>query len=354
MSDSHKIGRNEPCPCGSGMKYKRCCYGKSEEEIIFSSFKKLSKEARRKSFFKECLHPDKCNCSEKIIKAHTIQRNKILTKIAENGIVLMPCPKSDFSLELMHKYGLAEATVFSGFCSYHDKTTFQPIEDRLFTGTEEQVFLFTYRAFAYEYYRKRVASSEMGHFASSKYYDAVTVNGKNGFELSTMDYEAEKQFFDEALLSKNYGILTSIVWEFEGESHFAATGGEAPVYDAEMNQIQDISDPNKCVRHIYYSAFPQNGKTYFIISWIKAFDAVFKRHYRKLLSLSLKERTIYVNNTLPITTEIITISPSSWKHMEKEQIDSFGMLFWGIADYCDAIGTPYDRLQDPGFDLFSI
>jgi len=22
---SHKIGRNEPCPCGSGKKYKRCC-----------------------------------------------------------------------------------------------------------------------------------------------------------------------------------------------------------------------------------------------------------------------------------------------------------------------------------------
>jgi uncharacterized protein YecA (UPF0149 family) len=22
---SHKIGRNEPCPCGSGKKYERCC-----------------------------------------------------------------------------------------------------------------------------------------------------------------------------------------------------------------------------------------------------------------------------------------------------------------------------------------
>jgi len=22
-----KIGRNEPCPCGSGSKYKRCCLG---------------------------------------------------------------------------------------------------------------------------------------------------------------------------------------------------------------------------------------------------------------------------------------------------------------------------------------
>lgn len=23
--DAAKIGRNEPCPCGSGLKYKRCC-----------------------------------------------------------------------------------------------------------------------------------------------------------------------------------------------------------------------------------------------------------------------------------------------------------------------------------------
>jgi len=21
-----KVGRNEPCPCGSGKKYKKCCY----------------------------------------------------------------------------------------------------------------------------------------------------------------------------------------------------------------------------------------------------------------------------------------------------------------------------------------
>ena len=24
-----RIGRNDPCPCGSGLKYKRCCLGKS-------------------------------------------------------------------------------------------------------------------------------------------------------------------------------------------------------------------------------------------------------------------------------------------------------------------------------------
>jgi len=23
--NKHKIGRNDPCPCGSGLKYKKCC-----------------------------------------------------------------------------------------------------------------------------------------------------------------------------------------------------------------------------------------------------------------------------------------------------------------------------------------
>ena len=37
-----KIGRNDPCPCGSGLKYKKCCLGKAETpqrdiETLYSS-----------------------------------------------------------------------------------------------------------------------------------------------------------------------------------------------------------------------------------------------------------------------------------------------------------------------------
>ena len=28
MAISQKVGRNEPCPCGSGLKYKKCCIDK--------------------------------------------------------------------------------------------------------------------------------------------------------------------------------------------------------------------------------------------------------------------------------------------------------------------------------------
>src|SRR5437762_997100 len=27
-----KAGRNDPCPCGSGKKYKKCCWSKDQEE----------------------------------------------------------------------------------------------------------------------------------------------------------------------------------------------------------------------------------------------------------------------------------------------------------------------------------
>lgn len=31
-----KIGRNDPCPCGSGLKSKRCCAGKQAEAELVS------------------------------------------------------------------------------------------------------------------------------------------------------------------------------------------------------------------------------------------------------------------------------------------------------------------------------
>ena len=32
---SAKIGRNDPCPCGSGKKYKQCCEGKKVDDFEF-------------------------------------------------------------------------------------------------------------------------------------------------------------------------------------------------------------------------------------------------------------------------------------------------------------------------------
>ncbi|MBN2332244.1 MAG: SEC-C domain-containing protein [Deltaproteobacteria bacterium] len=38
-----RIGRNDPCPCGSGLKYKKCCLGKAGSHILAAAEK--NKEA---------------------------------------------------------------------------------------------------------------------------------------------------------------------------------------------------------------------------------------------------------------------------------------------------------------------
>ena len=35
VMETAKTGRNDPCPCGSGKKYKQCCEGKAAEKTTF-------------------------------------------------------------------------------------------------------------------------------------------------------------------------------------------------------------------------------------------------------------------------------------------------------------------------------
>ena len=32
-----KTGRNAPCPCGSGIKYKKCCMNKKDAQLALSN-----------------------------------------------------------------------------------------------------------------------------------------------------------------------------------------------------------------------------------------------------------------------------------------------------------------------------
>ena len=41
----NKIGRNEPCSCGSGKKYKVCCYLTDRNKIITKGLNSISKDS---------------------------------------------------------------------------------------------------------------------------------------------------------------------------------------------------------------------------------------------------------------------------------------------------------------------
>lgn len=355
---SIKIGRNESCPCGSGKKYKNCCLKDNIDPFLkrTEEFTTLYKKLRKEAHFKECIHPNKSECSEKIVSAHSIQSSKILKKISDDGKLYMPCPKPDLSADGMYEYGKKEASVFTGFCGYHDKTVFQPIEDVDFSKTKEQIFLYTYRAFALEYHKKQEAVNLEQNFNTinphSSFASDSKIDGKTGFDMSVSDFEKEKSIFDNALINSNYDVLTSIVWEFEGFSNFAATGGEAPMMDYDNQVIQNLLNPNVPVGHIYITVFPENDKTYAIISWLKEYDSTFSTIKKKLENISEQEKKNYINNTLPIVAENIAIKPSSWNAIPSYAKEEFFMLFAGISELMQINGQIFDRFQKPSFDLF--
>lgn len=357
---SRFVRRNDPCPCGSGKKYKKCCLNK-EDNPDFSNIANLPniyKDGRKHARFKECIHPDKTHCSERIIGAHTIQNNKILSRISDNGELYMPCPKPDLQLGLQNKYGRKEATTFTGFCGYHDKITFQPIEDHDFIGSKEQVFLHVYRAFALEYHKKKeVHRMEQSFFASKPSIANMNswfMEGKTGNQMAISDFEEDKKVFDHSIMNNDYDVLTYFVWSFDGFSNFAATGGETPTKDFNGNDIQNLLDFSIPARHIYLCVFPVNNKTYAIIAWLKRDDTLFESIKKKLSELGEEEKKNFVNNTLAISCENIVIKPSSWESLSSEIKRRFEEIFIESIYNPHIIGNMTNRLLKPPFDLFSL
>ncbi|EOR28086.1 hypothetical protein A500_01200 [Clostridium sartagoforme AAU1] len=353
-----KIGRNDKCPCGSGEKYKKCCLGKVEDKDFLQpkNFLENYKSMKKDSRIKQCLYPDNSNCSERIIGAHSIQNNKILKRISTKGEVYMPCPKNDNPFEFMHKWGRKQATVFTGFCGYHDNEIFKPIENEDFNKSELHIFLYIYRCFAIEYHKK-MEVMKMESILTEKLPSRRRGIKENfsGFELAKNDLEVCKIEFNNALLNDKYDILTSIVWEFDETIKFAASGFSALAEDLEGNKIQDLTDVNTKMKHIFATIFPEGEKSYCIISWLKSNNGIFEKYKEQLNNLDCIQRKQYLNNLLPIITENITINPEAWDKLEAHKKDAFGMLFYGMADLFSMItNRTYNMLEEQPYDLFDL
>lgn len=69
-----RIGRNDPCPCGSGQKYKRCCHEKDQERLRFSSDVEGKTVAEVKAELELHLNPEKLN----MLPSHELARLDVM------------------------------------------------------------------------------------------------------------------------------------------------------------------------------------------------------------------------------------------------------------------------------------
>lgn len=353
-----KLGRNDKCLCGSGKKYKRCCIDREDNAdfLVLEKFQENFKKLWKKSHIKQCLHPIQENCSEKIIKAHSIQNNKILKELSDDGILMMPLAKPDNPFQAMTSWGRGQATIFTGFCGYHDNELFKPIENYNFNKSLEHVFLYTYRALAADYQKKQEAIK----FSQMLYYEKPSLMRGNqpnlfsGFLYSVNDYAEEKLLFDEAIKTKDYDILDFIIWEFPQKIKFAAIGSQAPQSDLEGNLVQNLEDSSIAAKHLFFNIFSEGEKTFFIVSWLKENNDLFSSYIEELKTLTDEEKKNYINVLLPRATENIVINPTAWESMSKTEQESFLSVYSGEAEMIELMGEKYDMLSYKGFDLFSL
>lgn len=313
-----KIGRNEPCPCGSGKKYKKFCLNKSAEQRFFEAVNNSLRDIKNEARIKRCLHPNQGECEGKIIKAHAIQNNRILNKVSENGVLITMDGTSHRIFQTSDTKGRKIATTFTGFCSYHDKTLFQDIEDNDFVGTDKQIFLLTYRTLAWHYHKKQEQVNAECIQTEKMFDQGYDMTKSDEFikylamlKMGLEDNEREKRMFDDALLTEQYKTISSYIWELPYEVKFAVSMMNELEYDICGGRINDLTKEDS-TKKLYLNIFPANEKSFCIWTWLNIHDDTYKVFTEQFSKLDIKDKENYLNNQLPLWTDSIVISPRLW------------------------------------------
>jgi len=298
---------------------------------------------------KKCLHPNKQECSSKIIKAHSIQNNKILNKLSSEGEVIVATKTSSATGDF-GSIGRKIATTFSGFCSKHDNQLFSPIENKNYIpGDLKQEFLFAYRSLSREMIVKEEAKNLYLYLIKEKSVPLSKL--LQGTEIGLKDLDSLKEILDSSILSENFDDIETktIIWN--KEFPFAVSSIFNLEYDFKNNLINDLGDLSRRPKPIYLTIFPQDGKTYTLFSYMKKDAETFPFLKEQFLNISQKEQKRRISLMVCLYCENFAISPEKWRGFDKNKRKAITEQFWSSTNL-DADNF-LNLKQKTSFNLFS-
>lgn len=270
-----------PCWCLSGKKWKWC--HKDREKQARLPIGALMSKQRAELQVGYCSHPlaDPSICSDRIVRAHTVQRNGGLSKIEEGGHVLSAKAGAEGIFEntgsIVPKLaGVRSATTFNGFCQTHDSSMFRPVEVENRRLSQENAFLLSFRALAYETYTKRAAlrciSIQREMDRGSPFELQVMIQQHlnlymHGLHRGLDDLARWKASYDSTLLSGDYSEYSFFAVEFSDVIPIVACGAFHPEIDFDGNQLQVISRGDAPFDHIAFNLAPLDGGTVAVFGW---------------------------------------------------------------------------------------
>ena len=298
---------------------------------IYGHFNKLKKLFTEK----ECLYPNG-NCSNEIIRSHTIQKSKALSKIAVDGHVYQMKINNS---EIMSKgaeairpdlVGYKLATTYYGFCAKHDNELFRPIDSIEFSEEIRQCFLYSYRALCKEVYlRMRTIKSYPEYDILKNYRSNLTLEKyqslKSSFtiphEITNQILSESKTIYDAMLKNEGFDALENYIILFNQIPSVLCNAIFFPDFDFHGRQIVNLRIDEE-MHPITVNIFPTDSGGVALFSWLKKYHKGPYNFCKSLNKIPHRKKTTSIIQMCFEFFENIAWSPAWWDALENDLKDS--------------------------------
>lgn len=309
-------------------------------------YSELIERMKRQARLRECFHRSS-ECTDTIVRSHSIQNNRILKKISTDGVVTsieLVRGKSDYK-----QIGRKKASTFSGFCSFHDNEVFKEIEIKDYDRSNDfQSALFAYRALALEYNKKAticrlykkileyiekkewkaiiegcddIPKNQYSPSEQYDYYLGYTV----GSQIEIESFERNRSTFRRLFESNDSSFLRTFTVKFRNEFPIAVTSSitiERDMRNKLINTIEVRKEVGDSIP-MYLTIFPQNGKTICIFSYYTQDEKYYSNLRDDIINSGEENQKIIITNIIANHIENFFVSSNYWNKLKSEIKERF-------------------------------
>lgn len=179
------------------------------------------------------------------------------------------------------RFGVNEASVFTGFCSVHDDQIFAPLEKTEFSGSAEQCFLLAYRALARELFAKQGAVRNIpllkemdrgrpvpDQIAIQRFVEPYRV----GTETGLRDLETYKAECDRYLEEQDFSGVRYYIVELGDPPDVLCSAGLFPECDFNGRPLHNLERLDFLPDSLWISTIGWPGRGALVFTWLEGHD----------------------------------------------------------------------------------
>jgi hypothetical protein len=220
---------------------------------------------------------------------------------------------------------------------------FAPIETSEPGLSKENLFLFSFRAVAYEQFFKRSAHTSLDVQRQADIGQPFEIQVaiqehlylmKMGIERGLGDIDAWKAKYDAAYSADDYGQFGSYACAFSDVLPVACCGAFHPEVSFAGERLQVISRGNEAFEHVAISITPLNGKTTLTMGWFGVHDGPAIRFAQSFMALDDPAKANAAIHLAFEHLENTYITPSWWDQLDeatREKLVERSMTGMGLS-----------------------